>query len=140
MPAAGKIPAMLATSHALILATWLPSSATTDRSGEMSQVDTEYFDPSLVNVEHIAAASAAVQSLLLAATAAGIESYWSSGGVLRQPELFSQLSIPGNQRLLGAVFLFPPQLPSGVPGELATSKLRLQRGPITAWTRFVQLD
>ena len=106
LEAAGKIPAMLAAARALILATWLPNPASSPPS-----VDSEHFEATVANAEHIAATAAAVQSLLLAATAARVASYWSSGGVLRSPDVLQQLRIPCNQRLLGAVFPFPQPLP-----------------------------
>jgi nitroreductase len=133
-PAAGKIPGMLASARATILSTWLPNP-----SSEPPR-DSEAFEPSLGNVEHIAAASAAVQSLLLAATAAGINNYWSSGGVLRKPENFARLGIPANERLLGAVFLFPNALPPGFIGEIVNSKLRSDRCPSSKWSRWIKLD
>jgi nitroreductase len=135
LPAAGKIPAMLATCDALIMATWLPNPPQAD---EMSD-DTESFEPSLENVEHIAAASAAVQSLLLASTAAEIDNYWSSGGVLRTAEVFQLLGIPTHQRLLGAIFLFPRPTESDIQSQTVGSKLRDSRGDLNAWSRRVQL-
>jgi nitroreductase len=129
---AGKIPAMLAAADALIMATWLPNAAQVpDMDGEPG------FAATINNMEHIAAASAAIQNLLLAATARGVSSYWSSGGVLRSAQVFSQLEIPRSQILLGAVFLFPKEY---ADAELATSKLREHRGPRDAWSRWVSLD
>lgn len=135
LPAAGKIPAMLATCDALVLTTWLPNPPA---SGEHSG-DSESFEPTLENVEHIAAASAAVQSLLLAATAANVDSYWSSGGVLRSVEIFQRLNIPLQQRLLGAIFLFPRPTESDIPTQRVGSKLRDSRGDLNAWSRRVDL-
>lgn len=128
---AGKIPAMLASADALILATWLPHPGEPIPMG-----DEPGFAMSLTNVEHIAAASAAIQNMLLAATARNIRNYWSSGGVLRSAEIFSQLSIPSNQILLGAIFLFPEQIGDA---ELATSKLRQLRTTPEHWSRRVTL-
>lgn len=135
MEGSGKIPAMLSAARALILSTWLPNPA----SQAVDQAHHEWFEPTLDNVEHIAATAAALQSLLLAATAAGIANYWSSGGILRLPQLFDRLSIPRSERLLGAVFLFPNELPEGVPSEVATSKLREQRCASSQWSRVVEL-
>lgn len=138
---AGKIPVMLNAAQSLIIATWLPNPASAGWQSLASQSAVplkESFEPTLDNVEHIAAASAAVQSLLLAATAAGVESYWSSGGVLRSAEILQLLQIPDNQRFLGAIFLFPTELPENSSAEIATSKLRLQRSSPTAWSRKVQ--
>ncbi len=144
MEAAGKIPAMLAAADAVILATWLPNPANSAMEATDSTVVSglaahEVFEPTLDNIEHIAAASAAVQTLLLAATAAGIENYWSSGGVLRLPVLFQRLGIPAAERLVGAIFLFPNKIPEGCEAEIATSKLRQQRCPVTSWSKRIDL-
>ena len=129
---AGKIPAMLAAADALIMATWLPNTAQVpDMDGEPG------FAATINNMEHIAAASAAIQNLLLAATARGVSNYWSSGGVLRSAEAFSLLGIPRSQILLGALFLFPKEYGDA---EFATSKLREHRGPSKAWSRWVTLE
>jgi len=129
---AGKIPAMLSAANALILATWLPNAAQVpDMDGEPG------FAATINNMEHIAAASAAIQNLLLAATARGLSNYWSSGGVLRSAQVFSLLGIPRAQILLGAVFFFPKEYGDC---ELATSKLREHRSPREAWSRWVSLD
>ncbi len=128
---AGKIPAMLAAADAMIMVTWLPSSGEAIPMG-----DEPGFAVSLTNVEHIAATSAAIQNLLLAATARGIRNYWSSGGVLRLPSVFEHLGIPTDQILLGAIFLFPQEI---ADAELATSKLRAQRTSPEHWSRWVSV-
>ncbi len=129
---AGKIPAMLNAADALILATWLPHAGPATPMG-----DEPGFAVTLTNVEHIAAASAAIQNLLLAATARGIRNYWSSGGVLRLPSVFQLLGIPTNQLLLGAIFLFPQEIGDA---ELATSKLRELRTSAEHWSRWINLQ
>jgi len=129
---AGKIPAMLAAADALIMATWLPNSGEAPAMG-----DEPGFAATLNNMEHIAAASAAIENLLLAATSRGVSNYWSSGGVLRSTEVFALLGIPRSQILLGAVFLFPKEYGAA---ELATSKLREHRGSLEAWSRWVSID
>jgi nitroreductase len=133
---AGKIPAMLASADAMIIATWLPNPLA---NGSSLAENSEAFDPTLANVEHIAAASAAVQSLLLAGTEAGFETYWSSGGVLRLPETFDLLGISKQERLLGAIFLFPKDVQASESIEIAESKLRLERCPVDRWSRWVEL-
>lgn len=129
---AGKIPAMLAAADALVMATWLPNAgeATPLEDGEPG------FAVSLTNMEHIAAAAAAVQNLLLAATARGVSNYWSSGGVLRSRSVRDLLAIPPTEVLLGAIFLFPKEIGDA---ELATSKLRQHRGSLEKWARWVEL-
>ncbi|MCA8986065.1 MAG: nitroreductase family protein [Planctomycetaceae bacterium] len=123
-----RIIQMLATADCLIQATWLPNPG--DDPGQL-------FDPTMENMEHLAAASAAVQTLLLAATAHGIRNYWSSGGVLRSPEVYARMGIPKQEILLGSLFFFPQEVGTAT---IATSKLRDQRGPLSGWVRRVQLN
>ena len=121
----GKIPAMLAAGGALIQATWLPEPTSTNLP----------YEPNLQNTEHIAAASAAIQNLLLAATGRGIPTYWSSGGTLRDPKILAHLGIPANQHLLGSIFLFPDTTNAEVFG----GKQREKREAGGAWTQWVTL-
>lgn len=137
MEGAGKIPAMLSAAKTLVMATWLPNPLQSQPPDDASAC---YFDPTEGNVEHIAAAAAAVQSLLLAATAAGLPNYWSSGGVLKSHQVFSWLGIPAREQLLGAIFLFPRQLPHEPQAEVVFSKLRDQRSAQTCWSRWVSLE
>lgn len=120
----GKIADMLAVADALILATWLP---------EPSEAG---WQASAFNMEHIAAAASAIQTLLLAATERGIASYWSSGGCLGTAEAFDLLGIAPTDSLLGAIFLFP-EPPAGV--EAVPGKLREKRSDPGAWSRWVDL-
>lgn len=117
-----KIANMLAAAEAMILATWLPEP--NDNGWEATDI----------NMEHIAAGSAAVQTLLLAATEAGFETYWSSGGSLATSEAFDLLDIPRTEVFLGAIFLFP-DVPEGV--EAAPGKLREHRTAPENWSRWV---
>ncbi|MEZ6134543.1 MAG: nitroreductase family protein [Pirellulaceae bacterium] len=123
---AGNIPKMLASADALVLATWLPNP------GQAALAEGQLFEPTLANMEHIAAASAAIQNLLVAATARGIENYWSSGGVLRETPVFELLGISPQEILLGAVFFFP-QATHGA--EVVGSKLRPHRTAASQWSR-----
>jgi len=117
----GKIPRMLAAAGALVQVTWLP--------------DNEDWG-SLPNLEHVAAAAAATQNLLLTATEHGVANYWSSGGVLREPELYRLLGIPAAEPLLGSVFLFPsPELAQ----EIGSGKNRGKNEPVSGWSRWVQV-
>ncbi|MFN3192539.1 MAG: nitroreductase family protein [Aureliella sp.] len=126
----GKIPAMLRAAETLILATWLPNKP-------IDRETPKLFEATLGNMEHIAAASAAIQNLLLAATAQGIDNYWSSGGVLRSPAIFQKLEIPLTEILLGAIFLFPSATENA---EVVGSKLRDKRSSPKHWTRDVQFS
>ncbi len=125
---AGKIPAMLAAADACILTTWLPNPTREDLAGQL-------YEPTLANMEHIAAASAAIQNLLLAATARGWANYWSSGGVvLRDESTFALLGIPMTQILLGALFLFPE---SDGESQVVGGKLRSRRPNADSWSQWV---
>ena len=61
---------MLNVAKSTIVMTWLPKKDP-DRG--------QLFEPDLKNMEHIAAASAATQNILIGATSLGLRSYWSSG-------------------------------------------------------------
>ena len=84
-------------------------------------------------MEHVAAAGAMVQSLLVGATALGWRSYWSSGGVLRGAPVTGWLGVPEEELSLGAVFLFPAE--GG--REVRPGKWRDARGDVAAWARWV---
>jgi nitroreductase len=124
-----KIPRMLAAATALVQATWLPNPPKGPVSG--------LFEATEENMEHVAAAGAAVQNLLLAATARGIPNYWSSGGALRNAEAFGWLGIPAGEILLGSVFLFPADTGDA---EVNPGSHRDRRGAPTDWSRWVDLD
>jgi len=112
---------MLAAADTVILGTWLP-----EKSRKKSK--SSPFQPNIKNMEHIAATGAAIQNLLLAATARGINAYWSSGGSLRKPEIKTYLNIPQQEILLGAIFLFPADYPNEVlskPGKYANKRSNL---------------
>lgn len=114
-----KIKEMVAASGVLIQVTWLP-----DSPYELSQK----------NIEHVAAAGAAVQNLLLAAQSHQWLSYWSSGGILRDEELFDYLGISREEQLLGSVFLSPEAHPQA---RIIDGGLREQRGKMQGWVRWV---
>ena len=122
-----KIPMMLASASALLQFTWLPNPGASED---------QLFDPTVENMEHIAAGSAAIQNLLIAATAQGIKTYWSSGGELRKPENLNRLGISNTEIVLGSVFLFPPETGNC---KTAPGKLRDQRGAIDTWANWVEL-
>ncbi|MDQ8205103.1 nitroreductase family protein [Pelagicoccus sp. SDUM812003] len=124
-----KIPQLLAASSILIQITWLPNSEPMPAAGEL-------FAPTLENMEHIAAASAAAQNILLAATAHDLPNYWSSGGALRSPEVFQWLGIPPREILIGALFLFPSDLSKT---EVSGGKLRDKRGAPSQWSRWIAI-
>jgi nitroreductase len=126
----GKVLEMLAAADALVQATWLPDPPSEAAAPGL-------FEPTVPNMEHIAAAGAAVQNLLLAATARGIPTFWSSGGgVLRTPAVAARLGVPAGEVLLGSVFLFPAPEEGA---DVVVSKLRETRGEASDWSRWVDL-
>ncbi len=56
-------------------------------------------------LEEIAAASAAVQNILLGATAMGIATIWSTGGMTLQPALANYLQLAPQDVVMGMIFL-----------------------------------
>ncbi|MEM7118823.1 MAG: nitroreductase family protein [Chloroflexota bacterium] len=122
-----KMQRMLAAAGAMVLVTWLP---------DPSEDGAPMLDKR--NIEHIAAASCATQNLLLAATARGIDNYWSSGGVLRSDEMFTACGIPTNQELLGAIFLFPAI--DADCYDVYPGKMRDKRGEIGDWVAPITAD
>ena len=116
-----KIPKLLAGADALVIVTWLPDPSPTDQP-----------ELTINNIEHIAASSAAIQNLILAAEARGLYTYWSSGGVLRDDEIFAYLGIPRNQQLLGAIFLASVEHTTNAP---AAGGNRDKRG--RDWVRWL---
>ena len=134
-----KVSDMLCACGALVQATWLPDPDKARESGEASEAPSGSESEAaftLGNVEHVAAASAAVQNLLLLATARGWYSYWSSGGILRHAELFELAGIGPDERLLGSIFLTPPEVPYE---RLLEGGLREERGETGGWSRWVHI-
>lgn len=127
---AGKIAAMLAAADALIQVTWQPE--VTDEVPAEGQT----FVATHRNMEHIAATAAAVQSFLLMATNSGYRTYWSSGGVLRSPEVFSQLGMNSREILMGAVFLFPQDVGDA---QIKAGSWHDKRGTPGDWSVWVNV-
>ena len=56
-------------------------------------------------LEEIAAASAAIQNILLGASALGIASMWNTGGMTHMPALKQQLGLSADDLVLGLLYL-----------------------------------
>lgn len=56
-------------------------------------------------IEEIAAASAAIQNLLLAATAHGIGTFWSTGGLTHHKAMKDEFKLGDEDLILGMIFL-----------------------------------
>ena len=61
--------------------------------------------PKIPPFEEIAAASAAVQNLLIGATALNIASFWSTGGMTLRPEFKNFLGLGDDDNVLGILYL-----------------------------------
>ncbi|MEM0962796.1 MAG: nitroreductase family protein [Bacteroidota bacterium] len=125
----GKVPGMLAAADALVVVTWVPEGAS-------APVPNLTFAPSLRNMELIAAASAMIQNMLVAATARDIASYWSSGGWLATAPGMEALDVPQGELLLGAIFLFPDAAENAM---VRPGKQHAARTDMATWARWVEM-
>ena len=123
-PTAGTIGRMLRAATGLALVWFTPED---EAAGDAAFAGTER------NMEHVAAAGAFAQSFLLAATAAGHRTYWSSGGALRGEPVTHWLGVPPGDVLVGALFLFPAELEGA---EVRPGKLRDMRGKVGDWSEW----
>lgn len=128
-------PALVAGCSVMILVTWLPryyvrpsEAGSLQPSSEPSEFE--------IDEEHLAAASAMVQNLLLMLTAHGMGNYWSSGGKLRGKQMFDHFGIPTTERLLAAVFVEYPEMMDDSK-QRKPGKLRDKRSD--AWLREITL-
>lgn len=132
-----KIKDMLYACDVLIQATWLPDAPETEVVDNIESIESPPPPPvmTLGNIEHVAAASAAIQNVLLAAEARGWKSYWSSGGILRDPDVFKALGIGEHEALLGSLFLSAEVRAGSTTKE---GGLRNERGAIDTWVRRIE--
>lgn len=56
-------------------------------------------------IEEVSATAAAIQNLLLTATAKGIASFWSTGGLTHHPAMREELGLGEEDRVLGILYL-----------------------------------
>ncbi|MBE9585191.1 nitroreductase family protein [Mucilaginibacter sp. JRF] len=62
-------------------------------------------NPNIPAIEEVAAASAAVQNILLAATSLNIASFWSTGGMTLKPAMKDFLELGEDDAVLGLLYL-----------------------------------
>lgn len=62
-------------------------------------------NPKIPVLEEIAACSAAIENILLGATALGIASFWNSGGMTHHPALKEYLKLAADDIVLGLIYL-----------------------------------
>ncbi|MEO1615476.1 MAG: nitroreductase family protein [Planctomycetota bacterium] len=122
MTVRSKEPNLLAGCGALVLVTWLPEALDSSYADSASPAGNRE-KLRARDEEHLAATGAMVQNLLLLLTAAGMGTYWSSGGKLGSPEVFDLLGISPDERLIAAVFIEFPDM----AGQPATRKTGSQK-------------
>jgi nitroreductase len=129
---AGKIGHMLNAAEVLLLVTWLP-----DTFGEpVEGREPIPFTGNLRNMEHLAATGAAIQNMLVGATALGYPNYWSSGGVLRFDPMRTHFNVPTEEIILGTLFVFPKDAESRAD-EVVPGKLRDKGKALDSWSKKV---
>jgi nitroreductase len=66
-------------------------------------------EPKVIEVENVCAAAAAVENLLLAATALGLGAIWRTGPAALEPRVKQFLGLASDQHLIGLVYLGYPE-------------------------------
>lgn len=125
-----KIKELISGCGVLIQVTWLPEPVS-DKSEQVLVASPDFTQK---NIEHVAAAASAVQNILIAAQSCQWLSYWSSGGILKDEEVFDYMNIDRREQLLGSVFLTPQAHSSA---RIMEGGLREQRGELSGWVRWV---
>ncbi len=101
-----KLTSLLPGLGALVMVTWVRAA-----------------DP-VIDLEDHAAASAAVQNLLLAATARGLGSFWSTNQSLAHPRTLVHLGCGPDEALLGAIWLGTAAVPATAPERVPLAERR----------------
>ena len=101
-----KLTSMLSGLGAMVVVTWVRAT-----------------DP-VVDLEDHAAASAAVQNLLLAATARGLGSFWSTNQALAHHRTLAHLGCGPDEACLGAIWLGTAAAPAPTPARLPLADRR----------------
>ena len=131
-----KLPSMLSACGACVLVSWVPQF-----DGVIDDTDANapsHLKQLQIDQEHLAAASAYVQNLMLLLTAANMGTYWSSGGQFRERPLMDRLKIDASQQLLAAVFVeFPETNLNDV--QRVAGKLADKRAVASAWMNVIEL-
>ena len=120
---------LLAGTGAMILATWLPEIDLIEPSSTLKKTRLEH-----KNQEHLMAASAATQNLLITAEVRDIKTYWSSGGVLGSSYCLETCGISTQEKLMGAIFMSPENTGEQ---ECKAGHLNGLRGKPESWMHWV---
>lgn len=71
--------------------------------------------PKIPVSEEVAATAAAIQNILLGATALNIASFWSTGGMILKPAMHSFLNLRNEDQVMGVIYLgYADDYPKGV--------------------------
>jgi nitroreductase len=104
-------------AHALLYKQYTPQDkfmqATYDKllhmSDKASHIAIAYMqrgsNPKITALEEVAATSAAIQNMLLGASALNIAAYWGSGGMVMKPEMKAYFNLHEADTILGAIYL-----------------------------------
>lgn len=121
---------LLAGTGAMVLATWLPEIDLTGSSSTLKKKVLEH-----KNQEHLIAASAATQNLLITAEVRDIKTYWSSGGVLANSYCLKACGVSTLETLMGAIFLSPEDIEGQ---ECRSGHLNKLRGKPESWMHWIK--
>lgn len=83
-------------------------------------------DPSIPEIEELAAGSAAAQNMLLAADALGLAAIWRSGWIAFEPEITAFFGLSPGARMLGFIYV-------GYPAMEAPARGRRDIAEVTTW-------
>jgi len=83
-------------------------------------------DPSVPELEEIAATSAAAQNILLAAHALGLAAIWRSGWISFEPQVRDFLGLSGRGKVLGFIYV-------GYPAMEPPARTRRSLEEISSW-------
>ncbi len=123
---------LLAGTGAMVLATWLPEIDLIEPSSTLKKKTLEH-----KNQEHLMAASAATQNLLITAEVRDIKTYWSSGGVLSHSYCLETCGISPQEKLMGAIFMSPKDIGER---ECKAGHLNELRGKPESWMHWVDSE
>jgi len=130
MKPSNKLPAMLSACGALVLINWLPQFSANESSDHKQQQ---------IDEEHLAATAVATQNFMLALTARGLGTYWSSGGFFRKEKMFEKLEVDSSEKLLAAVFVdYGAEFTNNAVTDRIAGKHRDARSHFSKWTREVE--
>ncbi len=83
-------------------------------------------DPSIPEIEELAAGSAAAQNMLLAADAVGLAAIWRSGWVTFEPEITAFFGLSARAKMLGFIYV-------GFPAMEPPARSRRPLEDVTTW-------